>query len=138
MSDRNFAAVEANLAQSKAADKQQVLLEMIRAIAASDAHTLQKHLAEDVRFDIYGFPGLEGSYYGREAVLHAILSNFDQVTQQVPKIEGLIEQGDSVAMLLHETGNFKATRKKYEVRGVMWYTFDGLLLKRIEEFVRPI
>ena len=60
MSDRNFAAVEANLAQSKAADKQQVLLEMIRAIAASDAHTLQKHLAEDVRFDIYGFPGLEG------------------------------------------------------------------------------
>ena len=41
-------------------------------------------------------------------------------------------------MLLHETGNFKATRKKYEVRGVMWYTFDGLLLKRIEEFVRPI
>ncbi len=81
MSDRIFNAVKAALAQSKA--------------------------AEDVQFEIHGFPALEGSSYGREAVLHAILSNFDKVTQQIPKIEGLIEQGNSVAMLLHETGIFK-------------------------------
>lgn len=138
MSDRNFAAVEAAHAQSKAADKQQVLLEMIRAIAAGDAQTMQKHLAEDVQVEIHGFAGLEGYYHGREAVLHAVLSNLDKVTQQIPKIEELIEQCDSVAMLLHKTGIFKATNKKYEVRGIMWYTFDELRLKWIEEFVRPI
>ncbi|MBL8179734.1 MAG: nuclear transport factor 2 family protein, partial [Bryobacterales bacterium] len=43
--------------------------------------------------------------------------------------------GDNIAVRLHETGVLKATGEGYEVRGVLWFTFEDMHVRRIDEFL---
>jgi ketosteroid isomerase-like protein len=50
----------------------------------------------------------------------------------------MIAQGDTVAVLLRESGTIKATGQTYSVRGVQWLTFSNGKIKRIDEIAASI
>ena len=68
---------------------------------------------------------LDGSWRGRADVLEATRRNFGTLSGQQPGIDAMISQGESVAVLLRESGVFKSTGQAYSVRGVQWFTFAG-------------
>lgn len=140
MNDRYFATAEASVrtASTLAADQQEVLLAVTRAIATSDFESLRQCFTEDIELHIHGLPSIDGSWRGREEVIPAIASNFGKITEQRPEIESTIQQGNVVAMLFRETGRFKSDRRRYQARCVLWYTFEGTQIKRVEEFVHMV
>ena len=60
------------------------------------------------------------------------------LASQKPEIEGIISQGDRVAVLLRESGVFKSSGQAYSVRGVQWFTFADGKIKKIDEIVASI
>ena len=138
MSDRDFTAVKSTIqsAQFHVTDHQEVLLSVITAIGSNDIESLHQHFTDDAELHIHGFPGMDGSWRSRNEVLAAIAGNFGKITEQKPEIEAMIHQDEAIAMLIRETGRLKADGRRYEARGVIWYTFQGARLRRIEEFVR--
>jgi ketosteroid isomerase-like protein len=139
MNDRDFDAVKSavQLAPIAAAGQQEVLLAVITAIGANDIESLYQYFTDDAELHIHGFPAMDGSWRGRKEVVAAVAVNFGKITEQKPEIEAMIHQGESIAMLIHETGRLKPDGRGYEVRGVIWYTFQGAQLRRVEEFVWP-
>jgi ketosteroid isomerase-like protein len=81
---------------------------------------------------------LDGTWRGREEVLAATRRNFAEVADQKPAVESMISQGDSVAVLLRESGILKSSGQPYSVRGVQWFTFAGGKIKKIDEIVASI
>jgi hypothetical protein len=45
----------------------------------------------------------------------------------------MIVQGDSIAVLLNETGSFRENGKSYTARAVQWFTFEDGKLKKMEQ-----
>jgi len=50
----------------------------------------------------------------------------------------MIRQGDSIAVLMRESGVFKSTGQAYSIRAVQWFTFAGKKIKKIDEIVASI
>jgi ketosteroid isomerase-like protein len=50
----------------------------------------------------------------------------------------MISQGDSVAVLLRESGVLKSNGQSYNVRGVQWFTFADGKISKIDEIVAAI
>ena len=69
--------------------------------------------------------------------MEAMAANFDRITDQKPEPQAIIEQGNCVAMLIREQGRWKQDGKPYSVRGVIWWTFEGERVAKVEEFVLP-
>ena len=136
MSTRNFRAIEATFRESPAIAKQQVLASVLNAIASNTLSTLPQHFTEDIELHIHGFPELDGAWHGCDAVVKALANNFGKVTDQVPQIETVIEQGDNIAMLINETGILN--QRKYNVRVTVWFTFEGSRIERVVEFAHLV
>jgi len=114
-------------------DPQAILHTVYGAIIQGDFDTFSESLTEDVEMSVCGFGPMDGTWKGRKEVVEATRRNFSLVASQQPEIEGMIAQGDSVAILLRETGTLRATGENYRIRAVQWFTFAGGKLKRIDE-----
>jgi ketosteroid isomerase-like protein len=95
-------------------------------------------VTEDVELNVCGFGPLDGTWRGRNEVVGATRKNFALVAGQQPEIEGMIRQGDCVAVLLRESGVFKSTGQAYSVRGVQWFTFADGKITKIDEIIASI
>ncbi len=139
MRDRDFSAVEATLSanavHTSGAQSQQVLLATLQAIGAGDFAVLPQYFTDDVEFQIHGFLTMDGSWHGVTEVVAVMASNFDRLTGQKPAIEAMIQQGDSIAIRFHETGQLKDNNAAYVARGVIWFSFVDNRINRVEEFV---
>jgi ketosteroid isomerase-like protein len=137
MAERDFAAVLTAIKYSPAAPAahQEVLHVVVSAIAANDMKALESYFTEDIELHIHGFAPLDGSWSGRDSVIAAATSNYQKLAEQSPQIETMIEQGDNVVWLLLESGHLKENGQRYEARGVIWWTFQGTRICRVEEFL---
>jgi ketosteroid isomerase-like protein len=116
-------------------DPQVVLHRVYDAIIQGDFAAYGESIAEDAELAICGFGPLDGTWHGRNAVVEATRRNFALVDGQQPEIEGIVSQGDCVAVLLRESGVFKSTGQAYRIRGVQWFTFDNGKIKKIDEII---
>jgi hypothetical protein len=140
MPERNFVAISSTLegTGNPVPDPQKVVLAILAAIGANDFEALRPHFTADAELHIYGFPASEGSWRGREHVLKAIESNFGMIAEQHPQIESMVHQDSILALRVHEIGRQKSNSVRYEANGVIWFTFEGAQVKRIEEFFHSV
>ncbi len=66
-------------------------------------------------------------------MIDAIRTNFALVESQQPEVESIIAQGNSVAVLLWESGVVKSTGRPYTITAVQWFTFVNGKICRIDE-----
>lgn len=114
---------------------QSILRKAYEAVIRGDFDTYGAALADDIELIISGFGPLNGSWKGRAAVVEATRKNFAQMEGQQPEVDALIHQGDSIAVLLRESGRLKSTGKAYHLRGVQWLTFEDGKIKKIDEIL---
>jgi len=139
MESRDLSGVESafQVTAAESSSLKPVLAKILNAIKHDDFAAIAEHLTEQVELHIAGFQAMDGSWRGRERVLEAMAANFGQITEQKPETEALIEQGNRIAMLIRESGRWKESGNSYSVRGVIWWTFEGNRLTRVEEFFGP-
>ncbi len=135
--DRLLATTRA-AATDAANDPQAVLHAAYDAIIQGDFDVFGESVTDDVELNISGFGPMNGTWRGRNEVVAATRKNFAEVEHQQPTIEGMIAQGDCIAVLLRESGTFKSSGKAYSIRGVQWFTFAGGKIKRIDEIVASV
>jgi len=109
MSERDFSTVVSRL--SDPADPQPVLMAVVQAAGADKVDELPQYSTEDIELRIYGFAPLDGFWQGCANVVEAMRANFSGITHQKSSIEGLIQQGDFVALRVRETGQLVATHE---------------------------
>jgi ketosteroid isomerase-like protein len=119
-------------------DPQTVLHAAYDAIIRGDFDAFGESVTDDVELNICGFGAIDGNWRGRSAVVAAARKNFAQIENQQPEIEAMISQGESIAVLLRESGVFKSTGQAYSIRGVQWFTFAGGKIKKIDQIVASI
>jgi len=119
-------------------DLQAILHAAYDAIVRGDFDAFSESVTDDVELNICGFGQLDGTWRGRNEVVAATRRNFAEVESQQPEIEGMIRQGDCVAVLLRETGVFKSSGEAYSIRGVQWFTFADGKIKKIDEIIASI
>jgi len=108
------------------------------AIVQGNFEAFGDSVTEDVELNISGFGALDGRWKGRDQVVAATRRNFGMVAEQKPEIEGMISQGDSIAVLLRESGILKSNGQAYRVRGVQWFTFAGDRIKKVDEVIASV
>jgi ketosteroid isomerase-like protein len=135
-SDRLLAT--ARSAVNDANDPQAVLHAAYDAIVRGNFEAFGETVTEDVELNICGFGALDGAWRGRSEVVEATRRNFALIGIQQPEIEGMIRQGDSVAVLMRERGTFKATGQAYSIRAIQWFTFASGKIRKIDEIVASI
>jgi ketosteroid isomerase-like protein len=121
-----------------ATDPQAVLHAAYAAIISGDFDALSESMTDDVALNICGFPPINGTWKGRGEVVAATRKNYGQLENQQPTMEGLISGGDSIAVLMRETGVLRSTGQAYSVRGVQWFTFTGGRISRIDQVIASI
>jgi ketosteroid isomerase-like protein len=125
-------------ATTDAGDRQTVLHAAYDAIIRGDFEAFGESVTDDVGLNICGFGPLDGTWRGRHEVVDATRRNFCLVADQRPEIERMIAGEDCVALLLRESGVFKATGQAYSVRAVQWFTFARGRITKIDEIVASI
>ena len=123
---------------SAANDPQAVIHAAYDAVIRGDYDAFGESLTEDVELNISGFAPMNGTWRGRNEVVTATRKNFAEVEHQEPTIEAMICQGDSIAVLLRESGTLKSTGKAYSIRAVQWFTFSDGKIKKIEELAASV
>lgn len=116
-------------------DPQTILHTAFDAIIQGNFDAFGESLADDAELSVRGFGPLDGSWQGRADVVSATRGNFALLGGQKPEIEGMICEGDRIAVLLHESGFFQSSGQAYHVRGVQWFTFANGKIKKIDEIV---
>jgi ketosteroid isomerase-like protein len=119
-------------------DPQTVLHAAYAAIIRGDFDALGEFLTDDVELNICGFGPIDGTWKGRSDVVAGARKNYGQVENQKPEIEGVIAQGESIAVLLRESGVLKSTRQVYSIRGVQWFTFAHGKIRKIDQIAASI
>jgi ketosteroid isomerase-like protein len=119
-------------------DPSSVLHRAYDAILAGKFDEFGSWMTDDVEMNISGFGQLDGSWRGRADVVEATRRNFGALSGQQPEIEAMISQGDSVAVLLRESGVFRSSGQAYSVRCVQWFTFAGGKIRKIDEIIASI
>jgi ketosteroid isomerase-like protein len=93
-------------------------------------------LADDVEFELHDATNtMNGSWSGRGSVLAAMVANFAKVDQQKPVVKGMLADGNTVAVLLSETGVMKASGQPYSATAVHWFTIEASSVRRIEAVI---
>jgi ketosteroid isomerase-like protein len=133
-----FLATVSSAATDDLSDPQTILHQVYRAVIQGDFNALGEAVADDVELNICGFGPMHGTWRGRKEVVEATRRNFSLVAGQQPEIDGMISQGDCVAVLLRETGKLRANEQAYSIRGVQWFTFAKGKIKRIDEIVASV
>ena len=95
-------------------------------------------LAEDVVFEVAGFPIWSGLARGREAVMAAVKRNFSMLDAQIPEVKQLVAQGNQVVLLLEERGRFAGTGGAYHFNVAQWFTFHEGKIARIHEIIGSV
>lgn len=134
----NLLKAVAPVKTSDLTDPQTILHRVYNAIIQGDFNAFGEYLTDDVELHISGTSALDGTWRGREEVVAASRRNFAAISSQKPEVESMISQGDSVAVLVRESGMFKATGQTYSVRGVQWFTFSNGKIRKIDEIVASI
>lgn len=116
-------------------DHQVLLHTAFNAIVRGDYEAFGNMTTDDVELSIKGFEEINGFWKGREEVVAATRRNFRLLSSQEPEIQGMIAQGNCIALLLEEAGVVRSTGEPYRVRGVQWITFDDGKIQRIEEII---
>lgn len=116
-------------------DPQAVLHAAFDAVIQGDFEALGALLTDDIELNIRGFAPINGVWRGRAEVIAATRKNFAELDNQQPAVEGMISQGDSIAVLVRESGVLKSTGEAYSIRGVEWFTFAGGKIKKIDEIL---
>lgn len=140
MDVRDFSDVESAI-KARNSDRPNhlaVLTEILAAIARNDFAAIATHLTSDVELHISGCQFLDGSWKGQQTVLGAMAANFGKVTDQKSELDSMVQQGDTIAAMIREHGRLKEDGTAYRIRGVIWYSFAGDRLARVEEFFRTI
>jgi len=75
---------------------------------------------------------------GRHDVVAAARKNYVQIESQQPEIEAMISQGDSIAILMLESGVVKSSGEAYSIRGVQWFTFADGKIRKIDQIAASI
>jgi ketosteroid isomerase-like protein len=114
---------------------QTVLHAVFDAIIRGDFEAFAASVTDDVELNIRGFGALDGAWRGRAEVVAATRNNFALLGEQKPEIESIISEGDRTAVLLRESGIFKANGQPYSVRGVQWFTFTDGKIRKIDEII---
>lgn len=135
MAERDFSAIDSTLRTVEASDVHATLLAVLQAVGSGRFDEVTVHLTEDSEFHVYGFPAINGSYRGAAAVVAAMELNFSRVRNQQSAIEGMIREGDFVALKIRETGELCADGSTYEATGVLWFTFRGAQISRVDEYL---
>ncbi len=136
MQDRDFGQIRVALdTKVPQPNQNNTLKKLLSAIEQNDFQALPQYLADDIELHIHGVPGMSGSWKGLAEVLGAVEANFRQLTEQKPEVVSMIQEGDAIAVRIRETGRFRESGKRYETRGVVWYTLDGDRVKKVEEFL---
>jgi ketosteroid isomerase-like protein len=133
-SDRLLATVSA-AATKESSDPQAVLHRVYHAIIEGDFDRFSESVTGDVELNICGFGPIDGNWRGLKDVIAATRKNFEMLGEQKPVVEGMISQGDTVAVLLRESGVIKSTGQAYRIRAVQWFTFENGKIKKIDEIV---
>jgi ketosteroid isomerase-like protein len=115
-----------------------VLHNVYCAIIQGNLEAFGESVTDDVELNICGFGPMDGRWRGRNAVVEATRKNFALVADQQPEIEGMIAQGDCIAVLLRESGVLKSNGQAYSIRAVQWFTFADGKIKRIDEIVASL
>lgn len=115
------------------ATTQSVLLSIYGAAVSGDYAAMAEHFTDDIELRIAGCGPLDGHWEGRSQVAAATEANFKSVGNQNPEMERMLVQGDSIVVLLHETGVFRESGKSYRSRVVQWFTFEGQKVKRVDQ-----
>ena len=119
-------------------DAQTALHTVYGAIIQGDFDLFGESVTDDVEMNICGFGSMNGTWRGRNAVIEATRRNFSLVSSQEPELQGMISQGDSIAVLLRERGLFKSTGEAYNVRVVQWFTFLDGKIKKMDQIVASV
>src|SRR5271154_6817844 len=119
-------------------DPQTVLHAAFDAIIQGNFDAFGESVTDDVQLNISGFGALDGTWRGRDQVVAATRRNFALIAEQKPEIEGMIRNGDRIAVLLRESGIFKSNGQAYSVRGVQWFPFADGKISSIDEIVASI
>jgi len=117
---------------------QAVLHALYSAIVQGDFDRFGELVTDDVELHICGFTPMNGDWRGRNEVVAATRRNFGLLNEQRPEIEGMIAQGDIVAVLIQENGLLKADGARYSLRGVQWFRFEDGKVKQIDEVLAQI
>lgn len=122
-------------------DHVSLLEQQYRAIGEGRfATTFYDSLAEDVELEILGPPDCPflGHWTGRDQVYAAVERNFGLIETQLPLIESVVAQGDTVVVIGRETGRYREPAAEYRVAWVQVMTFAGGRIQRLQEFVTPV
>ena len=119
-------------------DPQTVLHGVYSALIQGNFEALGEAATDDVELSIYGFGPMHGTWRGRKEVVEATRRNFALLSGQQPEVEGMLSQGDCIAVLLRETGVLKASGQAYSIRAVQWFTFLDGKIKKIDEIIASI
>jgi ketosteroid isomerase-like protein len=136
--DRFLAAARLAATDASSSDPQTVLHAAYDAIIRGDFDGLGEFMTDDVELNICGFPATDGNWRGRKDVIAAARKNYAQLESQQPAIEGMISQGDSIAVLMRESGVLKSTGEAYSIRGVQWFTFADGKISKIDQIAASI
>jgi ketosteroid isomerase-like protein len=120
---------------AQASDHLAVLHAAYESVIQGNFDAFGASVTDDVELNISGFDPLNGSWRGRSEVVAATRKNFAEMENQQPEVEGMIHQGDCVAVLVRESGVLKSTGQAYRIRGVQWFTFADGKLKKIDEIL---
>jgi ketosteroid isomerase-like protein len=132
-------ATTRDAASAAAADDPQIVLnQLFEAIVRSDFDAVGALMADDVELSICGFPGLEGTWRGKDKVVATAIRNFGNLENQRPKIEAMISNGGSTAVLLQESGKVKSTGQEYSIRAVQWYVFENGKVKKVDQIAAGV
>lgn len=114
-----------------------ILLSAFQTIIQGDFDSFGAYLTDDVELRISGTGIFDGVWKGRNDVVQAARNNYGLIEHQKPEIEAMIAQGDTVAVLMSETGILKTNEHNYHFRGVQWFTLSDGRIHRIEEIMAP-
>jgi ketosteroid isomerase-like protein len=136
--DKFLATARPAATGASSSDPQMVLHAAYAAIIRGDFDALGESMTDDVELNIRGFPAIDGSWRGRNEVVAAARKNYAQIENQQPAIEAMISEGESIAVLLRESGVLKSTRQAYSIRGVQWFTFADGKIRKIDQIAASI
>jgi ketosteroid isomerase-like protein len=108
------------------------------SIVRGDFDAFAEHVTEDVELHINGSGLFDGSWHGRAEVVAAARKNYGQLRDQKPEIEAMISEGNTIAILLRETGVVRADETVYRVRAVQWFTFAGGRIGKIDQIAARV
>jgi hypothetical protein len=95
-------------------------------------------MSDDVELHISGFRAIDGNWHGRRDVVTVARKNYGQIENQQPKIEAIISNGESIAVLERESGVLKSTKQAYSILGVQWFTFADGKIRKIDQIAASI